>query len=161
VETLGAWTSKPSVRQRRIRPTVAIRPRPEDLESRLVLSTFRGNTTLDTVALNLKNGKDSTGHISLRSAIQAANARPNADTILLPKGKFTLTITGKNYDKSMTGDMDITNNLHIDGKGATETMIDGAAIDRVLQVSGGKIQISRVTIQHGRANDGGGLLTPS
>ena len=58
------------------------------LETRLVLSTFKVNTTFDTVAVNLKTGKDASGHIPFRSAIQAANARPNADTILVPKGTF-------------------------------------------------------------------------
>ena len=65
------------------------------------------NTTLDTVAVNLKNGKDASGHISLRSAIMAANARPNADTIILPNGTITLTIAGKGEDKAATGDLDI------------------------------------------------------
>ena len=113
---------------------------------------------LDTVAVNLKNGKDATGHISLRSAIQAANARPSADTILLPPGVFKLTITGANENDSLTGDIDIRRNLKIVGKGATKTVIDGAEIDRVFQVSGGRIVISGVTIEHGSANDGGGVL---
>ena len=52
------------------------RPRLEVLEHRVVLSTFKVNTTLDTVAVNLKTGKDASGHISLRSAIMAADARP-------------------------------------------------------------------------------------
>jgi hypothetical protein len=39
------------------------------LEARLVLSTFQVTTTLDTVAVNLHDGTDATGHISLRSAI--------------------------------------------------------------------------------------------
>ena len=61
---------------------------------RMVLSTFRVNTTLDTVAVNLKNGKDASGQISLRSAIMAANAKPNSDTIVVPSGTFLLTIPG-------------------------------------------------------------------
>src|SRR5438132_4446774 len=47
----------------------------EALEDRVTPSTFRVNTLADSVAANLKTGKDSTGHVSLRSAIQAANAR--------------------------------------------------------------------------------------
>ena len=67
-------------------------PLGEALETRRVLSTFKVNTLLDTVAVNFKTGKDASGHISLRSAIEAANSRPNSDTILLPSGTIRLTI---------------------------------------------------------------------
>ena len=49
-------------------------PRFEGLEGRVLLATFKVNTTLDTQAVNLRNGKDATGHISLRSAIMAADS---------------------------------------------------------------------------------------
>jgi hypothetical protein len=39
------------------RKLTGMRPRLENLEARLVLSTFEVNTTLDTVAVNLKTGK--------------------------------------------------------------------------------------------------------
>jgi hypothetical protein len=57
------------------RSTSRLRPRLELLEHRVVLSTFRVNTTLDTVAVDFRNGKDATGHVSLRSAIMAADAK--------------------------------------------------------------------------------------
>ena len=81
-----------------------------------------------------------------------------ADTILIPKGTFTLTIPGANEDKAATGDLDITNKVTIKGKGASSTIIDGNSLDRVFQVLSGKVQISGLTIQHGQANEGGGLL---
>ncbi len=91
----------------------------------MVLSTFKVNTTLDTVAVNLNTGKDASGHISLRSAIEAANAKPSADTILVPKGTFTLTIAGAaNEDNAATGDLDIHGKLTIRGKNAA-TIVDG------------------------------------
>ncbi len=136
----------------------AARPILEGLDDRVLLSTFKVNTTLDTVAVNLKTGKDATGHISLRSAIQAANAKPNSDTIIVPKGTFTLTIPGANEDADATGDLDINGNVTIKGKNASSTIIDGNNLDRVIQVLSGKVQISGVTIQHGRSNEGGGLL---
>ena len=46
----------------------------EALEGRVVLATFHVNTFADTVAVNLKTGRDSTNHVSLRSAIMAADA---------------------------------------------------------------------------------------
>src|SRR5262245_57555359 len=78
------------LRRRRLRSS----PRLESLGGRIVLSTFRVNTTLDAVAVDLRSGRDATGHISLRSAIMAANAQPGADTILLPNGLYKLTIAG-------------------------------------------------------------------
>ena len=86
----------------------------------MVLSTFRVNTTLDTVAVNFKTGKDASGHISLRSAIMAADAKGGSNKIIVPAGTFTLTIPGAGEDTDATGDLDINGNLTITGQGATE-----------------------------------------
>src|SRR5262249_34393160 len=128
-----------------------LRPGLQRLEDRVVLSTFRVNTTLDTVAVDLNKGKDATGHISLRSAIHAADARGGSHTIVLPSGTFTLTIAGAGEDAAATGDLDITRNLTIQGKGSGSTVIDGNNLDRVFQVLGGKVSLSKLTIQRGRA----------
>src|SRR6516162_10446030 len=138
--------------RRRKRNGTGMRPRLEPLETRLVLSTFRVNTTQDTVAVNLQNGKDATGHISLRSAIMAANARGGSNQITLPSGTILLHIAGPGEDASANGDLDITGNLTIKGRGAASTIIDGNRLDRVFQVLGGKVSISGVTIQHGRVD---------
>ena len=92
----------------RTRRTVhGIRPRIDELEGRVLLATFRVNTTLDSVVANLKTGRDAAGDISLRSAIQAANAKPNADTIIVPAGTYNLTLPGANDDNAASGDLDI------------------------------------------------------
>ncbi len=83
-----AMYSAPCRQKTANRSTYAIRPRLECLEDRVVLSTFRVNTTLDTVAVNLNNGKDAAGHVSLRSAIMAADAKGGKNTIVLPSGVF-------------------------------------------------------------------------
>src|SRR5947209_8449663 len=83
------------------------RPGLEGLESRVTPTTFKVNTVLDTLAVSLKTGKDDTGHISLRSAIQAANAHQGSDKIILPAGTFLLRIAGANEDASASGDLDI------------------------------------------------------
>jgi len=126
-------------------------PRLEALEGRVVLSTFTVNTTADAVAVNLKTGQDSTGHISLRSAIMAANANPRSDMIILPAGIFKLTIPGRGENNDKTGDLDISSNLTIKGQGAGTSIIDGNNLDRVFEILSGKVTISRVTIQHGLA----------
>src|SRR5215470_10006274 len=70
------------------------RPGLELLEGRRTPAVFTVNTTLDTVAANLTTGTDAQGHVSLRSAIMAANARPGADTINLPAGIYRITLPG-------------------------------------------------------------------
>src|SRR5215469_6250819 len=100
------------------RQVTRYQPGLQRLEDRVVLSTFRVNTTLDTVAVDLKRGKDAAGHVSLRSAIQAADARGGSNTIILPAGTFTLTIAGAGEDAGATGDLDITGNLTIKGNGS-------------------------------------------
>jgi hypothetical protein len=130
----------------------------EQLEGRIVMSTFRVNTTLDTVAVNLRSGKDATGHISLRSAIMATDSRGGSNTIVLGSGTFTLTIAGANEDASATGDLDLTSNLTFKGAGSGRTIIDGNNLDRVIQVLQGRTSISGVTIRNGLASSGGGLL---
>ncbi len=142
--------------------TNRVRPGLEILEHRVVLSTFRVNTTLDTVAVNFKNGKDASGHISLRSAIMAADTKGGSNKIILPSGTFTLTIAPTGADDVTTGDLNITGNLTIKGKNAASTIIDGNNLDRVFQISSGKVSISNLTIQHGRVvGDGGGILNSS
>ncbi len=147
-------------RPKSLRGRLANRSRPgiEVLEFRVTPTTFHVNSLLDTVAVSLKTGKDASGQISLRSAIQAADAKPNADTIILPAGTITLTIAGPPEDNAASGDLDVRGNLTIKGKGAGETVIDGNNLDRVFQVLSGTVAISGVTIQHGLAAEGGGLL---
>src|SRR5438552_13537332 len=52
-------------------------------------------------------GGTGNGQVTLRSAISAANANAGADTINLPTGTYTLTITGNNEQNNATGDLDI------------------------------------------------------
>src|SRR5215831_6764829 len=141
------------------RRATRIKPGLEGLENRVALSTFLVNTTLDTVAVDLTSGKDATGHISLRSAIQAANALGGPDTINLPAGVYRLTLAGPGEDAAAAGDLDITGDLTIGGRSASNTVVDGNNLDRVFQVLRGKVSISFVTIHHGRVTgDGGGIL---
>ena len=131
-------------------------PRLEALEQRLQLSTFRVNTTLDTVAVNLRTGRDSSGDLPLRSAIMAADSHGGSSTILVPAGTLALTIPGANEDARTTGDLDLKGKITIKGANTTGTVIDGNNLDRVFQVLGGKVSISKLTIQHGRSRPGRG-----
>ena len=76
------------------RRTTRSRPSLEWLEHRVTPSTFHVNTLLDTDAVSFKTGKDASGHVSLRSAIMAADAQGGSNKIILPAGTFTLTLAG-------------------------------------------------------------------
>ncbi|HET9221759.1 MAG TPA: choice-of-anchor Q domain-containing protein [Roseiflexaceae bacterium] len=110
------------------------------------------------------------GDCSLREAIRAANlnqvfdacpAGSGADTINLPAGNYVLTIAGTNEDDALTGDLDITASVTINGAGAGSTTIDGNKLDRVFQImSNSTAQIANVTITGGLTSiqAGSGIL---
>src|SRR5262249_57570577 len=110
-------------------------------------------------AVDLTSGKDATGHISLRSAIQAANALGGPDTINLPAGVYRLTLAGPGEDAAAAGDLDITGDLTIGGGSASNTVVDSNNLDLAFHVLRGNVSISFVTVQHGRVTGaGGGVL---
>ena len=133
-------------------------PRLEALEQRLQLSTFKVNTTLDTVAVNLHTGKDASGHISLRSAIMAADANRGSSTIIVPAGTFELTIPGANEDADATGDLDVKGKITIKGASANSTIVNGNGLDRVFEILSGNVTIQKLSIEGGLASEGAGLL---
>src|ERR1041385_7845356 len=94
--------------------------------------TFTVNSTTDAVAANPASGVCETavgnGVCTLRAAIQAANALPGADMIIVPAGTYTLTIAGPAEDAATSGDLDITDDLTINGSGATTTVIQACEI---------------------------------
>ncbi|NIM52595.1 MAG: CSLREA domain-containing protein, partial [Gemmatimonadales bacterium] len=98
-------------------------------------ATITVNTTDDEL--------NADGDCSLREAITAANtdavvdtctAGSGTDTITVPAGTYTLSIAGTGEDAAATGDLDVTDDLTINGAGADSTIIDGGGIDRVLHV---------------------------
>jgi len=97
---------------------------------------------------------------TLRAAIQAANQLAGADTITLPAGLFQLSLTGTGEDAAATGDLDITDDLTINGAGALSTTIDGGDHDRVFDVgpNGAPLSVffNGLTIRKGLASGGPG-----
>ena len=105
------------------------------------------------------------GGCTLRAAIQEANATAGPDAIKLPAGRYLLTIAGTGDNTAATGDLDITDNLVIQGAGAEVTFVDAGRIDRVFHVLdplalGVSVEIRDVTIANGYAlnENGGGIL---
>jgi CSLREA domain-containing protein len=110
------------------------------------------------------------GDCSLREAIQAANTDTPADncsagngddTIYLPPNTYTLTIEGRSEDANITGDLDVTGVLTIDGGSAQTTIIQSgpqafSGIDRVIGVLNfSKLTIRNIQIRNGLASQGG------
>jgi CSLREA domain-containing protein len=98
---------------------------------------------------------------SLREAIEAANqdaivsgcaAGSGADTIVLPQGTYTLTVTGDVWeDSNQVGDLDITSTVTISGAGMATTFVDASGLTqghRVFDVRGGAVvTITGLTVQ--------------
>ena len=100
---------------------------------------------------------------SLREAIGAANVN-GIDTITVPAGSYTLTIPGAGENANATGDLDILDDLTINGAGQATTIIDGDGIDRVFHIHSGDVTFNDLTITGGSApdlgsdDDGGGIF---
>ncbi len=126
-------------------------------------ATFIVNDTTDAVDLTPGDGSCLTagGQCTLRAAIQEANALAGADTIVVPAGTFVLTLAGAGEDAAATGDLDITQDVVIQGAGAGQTIVDGSSLDdRVFDILAGTVQVSGLTVRNGTTaagEDGGGI----
>jgi CSLREA domain-containing protein len=88
---------------------------------------------------------------TLREAVIAANQAPGADTILLRRGTYQLSIEGRNENNAETGDLDLLDNVSIRGLGIG-VVIDARGIDRVFDVQpGSNSTVTFVTIRGGLA----------
>jgi CSLREA domain-containing protein len=116
---------------------------------------FTVNSVLDEPDAQPGNGVCETapdnGLCTLRAAVQESNALPGADTVVLPTGVYTLTLAGAIEDLARFGDLDVRDDLTMAGAGASTTVIDGNALDRVIDVVdfGSEVIISGVTIRNG------------
>lgn len=116
---------------------------------------------------------------SLREAITNVNDHLNTydecgaplpsspDTIHLPSGNYTLTLTGKLEDSNATGDLDVKQDVAISSASSGPVNIQagtiggdsGNGIDRVLHVSNSaSLTLDSVTVRYGRP--GGTLSVP-
>src|SRR5882724_6954074 len=128
----------PSNGRRRPAP---FRPIFEALEERAVLSTYHV----------MNNADDGTG--SLRAAIVAANAHLGADKIV-----FDASLSGQAIALT-SGELLITDDLTINGLGASNLTVSGNNSSRVCEVAAtANVTLSGLTITGGRAVSGGGIL---
>ena len=120
--------------------------------------TFTVNSTVD--AVDAVPGDESCatvgGECSLRAAIQEANALVGPDSIKLKAGLYMLTIEGRSENECLTGDLDITQDLTIIGKGMNSTFINANKLDRVFHIRGEiSVTLSDLTVQNGLATENG------
>jgi hypothetical protein len=95
------------------------------------------------------------GGCTLRAAVDETNAWPTADSITIDAGVDpVLAISGAGDDANQNGDLDISDDLTLDGAGAT---VDADSIDRVVHIISGDVEITDITLTGGQATTGGGL----
>jgi len=116
--------------------TQAAGPRP--VQTAQAGSTFLVNSTADLPDGNVSDNLclALNGKCTLRAAIMQANHTSGMDTILLPAGTYTLTIPGAD-DADQVGDLDISDDVVINGAGPDRTIVDGNSMvthDRVFQI---------------------------
>lgn len=118
-------------------------------------ASFIIDTTDDLTDNNVGDGQCETinTNCSLRAAIQEANALSGADNLTIPAGTYNLSLSGVGEDVAATGDLDITDNLTINGAGANQVFIDGMAADRIFKIAQAiTVIINGVTIRNGLAD---------
>ena len=90
---------------------------------------------------------------TLRAAIEETNALAGPDTVLVPEGAYALAIPGDLENGGLTGDLDVMDGLRIIGDDQSSTILEGAGLDRLLDIDPGgagiTVEISRMTIRGG------------
>ncbi|MCP5100935.1 MAG: CSLREA domain-containing protein [Chloroflexi bacterium] len=112
------------------------------------LIAANGNCTLREAILNANADADLTGG--------DCDAGSGADTIFLTSGTYTLSLIGNNDNG---GDLNIWEDLTIEGDGADSTIVDATAVSsRVFKIQG-TTTLSGITITGGHSgSNGGGIL---
>jgi hypothetical protein len=105
--------------------------------------------------LTIVLSQDSTSIVSLRGAILHANRNRGFHTIVLTGKNYTLGIGGADDNSGLKGDLDITGQVAIVGKGENVTIDATGLGDRIFHIlPRGKLSLSNVTIKGGTAPDG-------
>ena len=96
---------------------------------------------------------------SLRAAISSANGQQGGTTIQLGTGTFELDLAGALEDANASGDLDISNNITLNGAGPDATIIDAQSIgERAFDVIGGQLKLTNLTVKNGSTSSNGGAI---
>jgi uncharacterized repeat protein (TIGR01451 family) len=149
-----------------LRHRLGFRPSLESLEDRLAPAIFNVNSLADTHATDLTKGTDASGHITLRSAIEAANHLGGSNTINVPAGTVNLTLGVLD----IRAQLDVLNFLTINGAPASGTALNGNLTNstiinaglrsRIFSIGCEAIACSVVTISNMMLEQGADLGTP-
>ncbi|MEJ2266870.1 MAG: CSLREA domain-containing protein [Anaerolineales bacterium] len=124
--------------------------------------TIAVDTTVDDITVN--------GNCTLREAIEAANsdsavdacpAGNGKDTILLPAGVYSLTLSGNDEDSNNSGDLDLRSDLRIVGEGFGGSSVSANGSDRVFHIlNPAEAEISDISVlRGGGVEEGGGIYS--
>lgn len=119
------------------------------------LAAFTVTTTADTYDATCD------AQCSLRDAVSAANAAAGDDVITLPAGTYRLTRLGAQENANVTGDLDVTSVITVEGAGAGTTVIDAVGADRVIEAASGALTMRDVTVTGGALRITGPGCAPS
>ena len=131
---------------------------------------FNVNTLADTQAVSLVTGVDASGKVSLRSALEAANATPGGNTVNLTiGGDYRLSLVGANTpgsgDNTKGGALVIlpsSGGVTINNTSGVFADVNGAGLDRVFDINPQNtsiaatkivVALSGVTIENGFASN--------
>lgn len=117
----------------------------------LVVDTFGDSASVPFQACTAAGGD-----CTLRGAILKANSASGPHTITVPAGSYTLTVQGANEDAALTGDLDILQNITLNGVSPSATVITWdetiptANRDRLFHVRpAGQLTIRDMSIRQG------------
>ncbi len=113
------------------------------------------------------------GDCSLREAVRAANldlavdacpAGAGADTIVLAAATYVLSVAGTGENAAVTGDLDLNDDVTLQGQGAAATVVSGGGLDRVFHAGASNpnvvVTLRSLTIRDGNTSaNGGGVLS--
>ncbi|MCB9077787.1 MAG: right-handed parallel beta-helix repeat-containing protein [Anaerolineaceae bacterium] len=109
------------------------------------------------------------GDCSLREAIVAANQNKavddcapgsGKDTINVPAGNYILTIANAGNNGALSGDLDLAEDITINGVDRTKTIINGGGLERVFDIAANvTVAVSKLTVTNGGTfSDPGGAF---
>lgn len=96
------------------------------------------------------NGGCTADDCTLREALNASNANPDANVI-----NFAAGVVGSIPPPTSAG-FSITNPVTVNGPGARSILINGGGVNRLFAISNSNVSISGLTIAYGFADTGGG-----
>jgi CSLREA domain-containing protein len=122
--------------------------------------TCDADPLLVTKTDDTNDGLCTAGDCSLREAVVTANACPGHQTVEVPAGGYHLTRLGAGEDAADTGDLDITDDLTINGIDVPS--IHGDDQDRVIEIfDPAVVELNLLLIVEGREQLGAGIWNHS